>query len=147
MVVAIGYHHYGRSVGRGKGVIGNKGCSRMSFATKTLSLVLLVLIGYSIHLFFSQYNDVDRFQKKAIRIAEEKKAGHLYASRDLEKLQKVSDDCPEWVKQSPFTIAIGLWIEMIKNLVTLFLSFVTALFMYLMYKKDKGEVVEVEVIE
>jgi hypothetical protein len=55
---------------------------------------------------------------------------------------------PEWVHQSPVVIALGLWIEMFKNLVTLLLSFITAMFMWWTYRrKQRVEVVDVELID
>jgi hypothetical protein len=57
-------------------------------------------------------------------------------------------EVPPWVQQSPMIIALGLWVEMFKNLVTLILSFLTAMFMYWTWKKEKNtEVIDAELIE
>jgi hypothetical protein len=64
---------------------------------------------------------------------------------ETHKPQLVSEEIPGWVQQSPMIIAIGIWLEMAKNLVTLLMSMLTALFMYWAYKKEKA--IEVEIME
>jgi hypothetical protein len=82
--------------------------------------------------------------KQSIPIPEGGKTYTLHKDIAVDKPTLVKHESPPaWVQQSPFWIAVGLWIEMLKNLVTLILSFLTAMFMYWTYKREKVEVVEV----
>jgi hypothetical protein len=119
---------------------------------KYLTVVLVILLLISANFLYNEYSTVDRWQKKAVRIAQENEIKpRTYAFMDKaqemeERITPVSaPNPPEWVHQSPVVIALGLWIELAKNLVTLLLSFITALFMWWTYKRE-GKTVEVEVI-
>jgi hypothetical protein len=123
---------------------------------KFMGLVLVIFLAASAWWFFQAYSDVSRFQKKelasrAVRAVLPKTVPRSHvpmspsASQKPVVKAKKEEMEQDWATQHPAVIALGVWLEMAKNLVTLLMSMLTALFMWWAYRKEKA--IEVEILE
>jgi hypothetical protein len=99
----------------------------MSKLFKLFGVILICGLLFSAGLLFNEYKIVDRWQIKGL---------HLYCE------QKSDAPCPDWLKQSPIIIALGLWINLLGNSISLILSLISVIGMVLTRKKVLEEVLE-----
>ena len=110
---------------------------------KLLVVIFIGSILVSAGFLCRQYSEVHRWQKKGIVSYINKIVGDSPPQHEVTKQQQPIGKmpqpapCPEWLLQSPVSIAVGLWISMAANIATLGMSFLSALFMFISYRKSK----------
>ena len=112
---------------------------------KMLLVVCVVGLLCSGGFLFHQYRTVDRWQQRGLEnyhVENKQSPIHGPTKIPIPEVSKPKVPCPAWLEQSPVSIALGLWITMLANIVTLGMSFLSATFMYVSYKKSQTKVIE-----